>query len=74
MKPKPFIDTHYADNGEFSHYSLIDSMGNTLWEQPEQEFECTECDFGNMLPDGHATPIGTQNFECNICKHRESYP
>ena len=36
---KPFLEDHKADNGEHSHWNLIDSeTGELLWtEDPEEE-------------------------------------
>jgi len=75
MKPKPIVIENYADNGAFSHYSLVDSQGNVLWEQPDVEWgECVECDFGDMRPIGYPTPNGGQSFSCNICGKTETWP
>lgn len=43
---KPIIEEMFADNGEHSHWKLIDSStGETLWEQlePKQLLQQTQC-------------------------------
>lgn len=36
--PKPVIIERYADNGEFTHYELVNQEGDTLWsEDPEHK-------------------------------------
>ncbi len=74
MKKQPIIVERFADNGEPSHWELIDSQGNTIWIQPDIDFNCEECDFGEMKAIGYTTPNGTQNYECNICGAKSSFP
>ena len=48
---KPFVQENFADNGAFSHYSLIDSQtGETLWsEYPDEEIVNPVNDFKSSM-------------------------
>lgn len=43
---KPLVIERFADNGEHSHWELIDSDGNILWTEPDND--CIEIKGPNL--------------------------
>ncbi len=57
----PKIVVVEADNGEHSHFKLIDiETGKTLWEEPE------ECEYYNNC-------ANLKNKACSTCKRKYNY-
>ena len=58
---EPKVIEIFADNGEHSHWQLIDSNGNILWSEDPMDMKekCENC--GNMV-----VKIVTDSF-CPIC-------
>lgn len=54
---KPIVEEVFADNGEHSHWKLIDSAtGETLWEQPDDSQNS-----GKPLVSGSLPPAPTDD-------------
>ncbi len=67
MNKEPKVIEKYADNGEFSHYQLINENGEILWSEDPSELyvdlDCLSCICGNRT----YTHRHSNWIECTVC-------
>lgn len=63
---KPLIVERFADNGEHSHFELIDlENGELLWSDGFKIYKCTDCNWTNIKKDNRQIRVGF----CDNCEH-----